>query len=420
MASKTKKKGKKNNKSSKSSAKSKVKKSSMSKKKSKNMFAGYDDDDMVARAKEKVEQGSSGSSRTTPFDLSKFSHTVDWYELKTKKDINKLDIIPFKVTEKWFPKMRQKSGIVSDRKVGKFEDSLLVAVHNRIGVNSETFLCNNLMFKEACPICERIQRLSEDYDKNEKRIKALRPQWRGYYNVVDRTEKKPKILLFDISWFCFEEALREDADSDEGKIPYSSLKKGKTLKFKGKVKKGEGYTYPKVESIEFLDRKAISTDDPLLDGVFALDSALIIPEYEEVKEALYAVGESRELPDDDDDDDEVEEEETEDSDDDSDDEDEEEEKSKSKKKKKDKKSKKKKEEDEDDDDDSYDEDDDDDSDDEDDDDDSYDEDDDDDSDDEDDDEDDDDDGDEDDDEDDEDDDDDEDDEDDDEDDDDED
>ena len=299
----------------------------------------YDDDDkdLEERLKAQAKEGDKRGTKSIPLNLTIFDKEIKFYKMKSGKDINKLDIIPFRVSEKYYEHLLQHSNNPTGRKKGKLEPSLIIPVHGGVGLGNKAVLCNQSAFQKPCFICEQMFELIKDgYEKNEDQIRRLRPSWRGFYNVIDRTNKKGEILLLETSFYNFEKNLREEIEtSDEGKVVYASLNNGKTLKFKGKEKKLGKITFIDVPTFTFLDRDALSSS--ILDDVFALDSALIIPKYEDVK-SLYLEdvkeddededednGDRSDLPDHEDEDDEDEDDEDEDDEDEDDEDDEDEE-----------------------------------------------------------------------------------------------
>tara|TARA_R100000501_G_scaffold17202_1_gene31768 strand:- start:404 stop:1291 length:888 start_codon:yes stop_codon:yes gene_type:complete len=280
-------------------------------KSTKKLSKKYDDDDerdLEERLKAQAKEGDKRNTKKIPLDLSKFNGEINFYKMKSGKDINKLDIIPFRVSEKYYQNLLQHSNIPTDRKIGKLEPSLIIPVHRGVGLGNKSVLCKQSAFQKPCFICEQALELIKDgYEKNEEQIRRLRPSWRGFYNVIDRTSKKKDILLLEASFYNFEKNLREEIEtSDEGNVAYASLKNGKTLKFKGKEKKLGKIIFIDVPTFDFIDREAL--DPALISKAISLDSSLIIPEYEEVKslylEDVKDEDEDEDVKDDDDDDDE--------------------------------------------------------------------------------------------------------------------
>ncbi len=278
------------------------------KKKTRPTHTDYDDDDqdLMDRCAEQAKQGSTSGGRKTCLNMDVFGDDVEWFKPKAGERYN-LDIIPFRITEEWYKEMRQYSGLETRRDVGKLEPSLIYPIHRNIGSNNESVLCINKAFGKDCPICECINELYEDYEKNKKSISPIKVSWRCLYNV--KIPGKKKIYLWDFSFYCFERILREAMElSDTGSVPYASLKHGKTLVFKPSEKDGGGYKFVEVLSIAFADRKKkLSTE--LLDRVYQLDEALEILTYNELKNKFEeSEGESDFPPDDDEEEDDIEEE----------------------------------------------------------------------------------------------------------------
>ena len=193
---------------------------------------------------------------------------------------NKIIILPYPVNTN------------NDPKVKKGESTYILEyfVHKEVGINKDQFLCMKRTYGKACPICEEIDRLKENYEENEDVIKKLNPSKKAVYNVLDCLDEKPgKIQIFHASYALFEKEILEEAkENSKGDdiicFPDPS-EDGYYIKFRAKEEKFMGRTYPKYKSFEFEKRnKAIP--EKILTSVFCLDELLIIPTYDQVKAAF--------------------------------------------------------------------------------------------------------------------------------------
>ena len=204
---------------------------------------------------------------------------------------NKIIILPYPVNTNNDPKVKK----------GDSTYILEYFVHKEVGINKDQFLCMKRTYGKACPICEEIDRLKENYDENEDLIKKLNPSKKAVYNVLDCLDEKPgKIQIFHASYALFEKEMLEEAKaSSKGEdvicFPDPS-EDGFYIKFRAIEGKFMGKPYAKYKSFEFEKRnKAIP--EKILSSVFCLDELLIIPTYEQVKSAF--VGDDFDQDDDD-------------------------------------------------------------------------------------------------------------------------
>lgn len=281
-----------------------------------------DDDDFVADMKRNANEASDEDiekqrgKRKTPLSFDNTGiekEDVNWFKPKHGKDKNRIDIIPFRITQDWYKDLRIPIGTWEDsskyttlptgRKEGQQSYTLIIPIHFDVGTKGDIKLCLREAFGEKCCICdEMFDKISEDKEGNKKIIQRLRPKWRAFYNVIDRKDREKGIQLWDISFHCFEKYLRTEIRlSDEGVTPFASLKEGKTLVFRGTQKKIEKISFTEITSIDFDDRKK-PYKTSILDEVFSLDEMLDIPTYEDVRSLFFEEeeGESEEREDDND------------------------------------------------------------------------------------------------------------------------
>lgn len=236
------------------------------------------------RAEEGAEFGSGDSEKNIPLDLSVFGkRTIHWY--KPKKGINKIDILPFIVSQEWYEKLHERSGNKTGAVIGDIEPSLIIPIHYMPG-SGDAMLCLKAFGKrENCPVCtELFNRLNNNED-----YKGLQNSWRCFYNVYDYDDPDKGIQLWECAFNNFEKWLREaiKTDTEDGYPEYALIDEGKTIKFRGREKEFQKRTFIEAEAIEFIDRDPY--DDSIYDKVFPLDKALIIPTLKQVQEKFHGM-----------------------------------------------------------------------------------------------------------------------------------
>ncbi len=233
------------------------------------------------RTKQTAENRSSGGRHFGILNLEGFD---DVSFIKPELGWNKWDIIPFAISEDWYPKLRGQNGNPGGLEPGDLDYKLEVAIHSRIGIEEISVLCLKRCFGEPCFICDQI---TNDLSKSEK--KSLYAKWRVLYNIIN-IQKEEGVEIFDVSEFLFEQHLLQQAENSDGEvITFSDLEEGNTVEFKAKDKKvipdvGEPYSFKVFESIKFRDRE--SYNDDILEQVYPLDSMLKILTYKE-QERIY-------------------------------------------------------------------------------------------------------------------------------------
>ena len=231
------------------------------------------------------ERGQRGLGRKSVLDYSKAGdRKIVKYEIKSGKESNYIDILPFEITQDWYKNLRSVSGTAIGLEVGFTDYKLEIPIHRNVGENNDVFLCLKKAFGKKCPLCEEMY---AEWDKDEdeqdaKKIAALKPSWRCFYNVYDYDgEGAPVQLWEDISYYLFEEMLQEAMETeDEGIVTFSDLEMGSSIEFKGREKKLGKNAFVEAHSISFKSRDKYN--ESILKDTFSLDKMLVIPTYEEV------------------------------------------------------------------------------------------------------------------------------------------
>lgn len=262
-----------------------------------------DDQKFIDRMNRSSQQGEErGGQKKTPLDLKILlgdsEDEIVWYkDKKTKgKERNRIDILPWTISAEWYPKLKEYKGIPCEVEEGDLEYALIIPVHYDVGIAGDTVLCLSEAFGGSCAICdEMFELIKEDKVKHKDHIGKLRAKWRCFYNVFDHEDEEFEgIKLWEKSFHLFEKYLRQESrDSEDGTVPFAHLELGKIIIFKGREKSIGDVNFIEAEAIEFEDR-----DDPydsdVLDSVYALDTALIIPDPAEVRRSFLQVEEGEE------------------------------------------------------------------------------------------------------------------------------
>lgn len=161
--------------------------------------------------------------------------------------------------------------------------------HRGIGPNSEMVICLARTFKKPCPVCEERARIlkNDPDDEDTKLADALKPKERQIFNVKDLKNPDKGVQILEMSSWLFGDELRKEiANSDEEDHweMFFTPDEGKTLKVSwGQDKMGVN-TFVRADSIHFKDRKEAYDEDEILGETFDLDSMLIKPDYDELKD----------------------------------------------------------------------------------------------------------------------------------------
>jgi len=236
-----------------------------------------------------------GLGRASVVDLSKID--IPQYEIKSGRDKNIIDILPFEITQKWYENLRTFSGNATGLGVGMIDYKLEVPVHSNVGPDNKKCICLRLAFGKKCPMCEdtflEYEKSKKDQDKDK--LQALKVSWRTFYNIYDYEEEDENNAMkiwSNFSYHLFEKYLLKDVSEEEARIgetiTFSDCEDGKILSFNGKEKEiGEGKnktTFVEAETIEFENRDESFDEDETLEETISLDSLLTIPTYDQVQE----------------------------------------------------------------------------------------------------------------------------------------
>ncbi len=226
------------------------------------------------RLREDAEEQQSGG-QSTLFNMPEGTQFLD---IEAGKYY--LDILPYVVSK------------TDHHKVGKGEQWMRVifGVHRNVGPDNKTYICPKKTVNKKCPICEQYVRDLEEHGKDDESVKGLKVKMKHLYNVIDLDaagKKKDKVQIMYISPFCFGDLVDEDlkeAEDEDLVWDYPWLKGGATLKVRFVDKKFMKTKYVKATKVEYEERD--DYDEDILDETVDLDSVLIIPTYDELRNAF--------------------------------------------------------------------------------------------------------------------------------------
>ncbi len=198
---------------------------------------------------------------------------------KVRDGRNLIDIIPYRITNKDNPAIRQGFGI------GDPDYWQHLQRHINIGPNKNEYLCEARMFGKSCAICDAQQTLWDINDKEN--AKKLYPKEHGVYNVIDLLEPEKGIQVWRVSTFWVEDSLSKlAAMKSKGSEPiiYGDHEIGWSIEFYGmeQEKKFNNKTIYKPENFNFIKREEQYTDE-IMEKAYPLDQYYNRVDYETVE-----------------------------------------------------------------------------------------------------------------------------------------
>jgi hypothetical protein len=242
------------------------------------------------RSKQAVQtRDQKGLGRKSVLDWSRFvGKKPAAFKVRAGKDKkNLIDFLPWKVTQSWYKDLRTFSGLTTNLDVGDWDYKLEVPVHKNVGENNDTFLCLRLAFGGKCPRCEEMFEEYEKSEPNEKKINALKPSWRCWYNVYDydeETNPDGDIQIWeDVSYHNIEKEILNEADEGEEPTLYSDIEIGKSVEIEGRTKKLGKNEFIEAKNVKFKDRDPY--DESIVEETVSFDALVKICTYDEFARA---------------------------------------------------------------------------------------------------------------------------------------
>lgn len=249
--------------------------------------------DMLQRTKRTVSDGDEFKRIKKPgvLNFKKSDIEVVEYKMKSGKDINLIDIIPWEVSLSWYETMRTHSGRETGAIVGSLDYKLEYPVH--VLRDGTKVLCLRSAFGKKCCVCDEWFDMRKKLQNKEggitkDSVNRLFPKWRCSYNLRDLKEPEKGVQFLDHSFMLFETYLKEAVETNEkGIVPFCSLVRGSSLSFRGIEKSIGESTFIDCPIIEIVDREK-QYKQSVLDESYQLDKMLIIPKESEVEEMFYS------------------------------------------------------------------------------------------------------------------------------------
>lgn len=232
-------------------------------------------------------------------DAGKFNKAFDYKGekipfLKYKKDTDaSLYFIPYNIGSKLHPAVFQKKAEIGDSAV-RFD----YWVHKSIGPQKVTVMCPNKMAGKPCPICEEAERIGAEKGWKDPAFAALKAKERTMFNVVEVSDDKEEVKVFDETAYYFTKLLWDYAEAQGRKkhdtiVKFADPEKHIAVEFSVKMEKFNGFDTAKYTAFSF-DREATGVDERTLEKAFCLDSYGKILSYEDLTNLLYGNSEDEE------------------------------------------------------------------------------------------------------------------------------
>ncbi len=160
-------------------------------------------------------------------------------------------------------------------------------IHTDVGGDGQKVVCLTT-FGKKCPICEhRKVRAKKGDDKED--LKPFYSKSRDLYVVIpidnENYEEEPYVL--DMSYYLFQEKLKEETEENEDYEIFPELEDGLTLEVSWRKKTwNKGKPYAEARRINFIERDK-DYDEKILKKVPDLDKCLIEISYEKMSALFY-------------------------------------------------------------------------------------------------------------------------------------
>lgn len=199
----------------------------------------------------------------------------------------KLDILPYVVKD---IKRHPDSKEIPDDIWWRYPYGL----HRELGPDNELAVCPGTK-GNTCIVCQEKQAIYDDPDGDNDMAAKLNPSKRGLY-VIRLTSGKNsgKIMVMDISNYCFLDQLMDEIDMGEPEWKnFPDLEDGYTLKVRFKAKKiGSGKNaveFAMADRIDFFERDDI--DEDILEEVPCLEDLILVPSSKSIENTFYGIDE---------------------------------------------------------------------------------------------------------------------------------
>jgi hypothetical protein len=232
-------------------------------------------EDLLKRSQESYDKKDETGRFGTYFKAKSELNDMEFW--KCSEAEHQIDIIPWLAGNNYPSKSY-------DIKEGDIAIVLDLWIHYNVGPNEDSVVCPARNYSNPCPICEHVNELRKEEDSDDDVIKEKLPKRRSVYQIVcyDSNEEESKgVQIWEVSHYFMERHLTELSQKPKrgGFIPYADPDEGKQIYFK---RKGQGQFNTEYMAHQFLDRDYV-IDDDILDMAIPLDEAIIVLNYEELK-----------------------------------------------------------------------------------------------------------------------------------------
>lgn len=206
----------------------------------------------------------------------------------------RLDFLPYVVTDEHHPNRNDDKDVAVP---GTEWYRRPYRLHRNIGSENDSVVCLTSIGKK-CPVCDYRTRLQREGKSEDEELKALKASDRNLYVVVPIGHKEYDEVphIFDISRYCFQDALREETDENPEYRPFFDPSvDGFTLNIRFSEEKLGKNKYAAASRIDFETRKQ-GYDDDFLKKVPNLDECLQILSYKELESKFFELGDEGEAP----------------------------------------------------------------------------------------------------------------------------
>jgi len=215
----------------------------------------------------------------------------DWFKV-TSKAKNEIDIVEFRITQDWYPKLKCRGGgTCGDLGLvpGELDYKLEIPVHQRIGPNKKDHLCPMDAFGEACPVCEEkfalLEKNNNKWDRNT--MGPLNASWRDFYVVWNYATNR--FEPWQVAYTSFEKILQDALDLAGEELYPWAWDDGRTIEFLAREKPlGEGNTWNEPQIPSFFTRDPYP--ETVVDEVWGFDKYVKITSYDEIAADFYGMG----------------------------------------------------------------------------------------------------------------------------------
>jgi len=211
----------------------------------------------------------------------------DWYSVRRPQK-NEIDIIEFKITQDWYPKLRCRTGgTCGDLGLvpGELDYKLEVPAHSSVGPSNKSHVCPYDAFGENCPICEdkfaMLEKNNNVWDKDT--MGHLNASWRCFYNIYDYTEDRfrPWQAAYNTWEKQMQEALDAHKEETGNEIFPWAWDEGWGMEFLATEEKiGGGNKYNKPQLPSFFERDNYTMED--VEKLWTFDKYLRLSTYDEI------------------------------------------------------------------------------------------------------------------------------------------